>query len=121
MKQVHGSTKVEFNKEKGFVSFSDPTGKHRIVYASPRVQTGSGKSVNPPIDWDNPSSTLSVNVPDLTLPLAIAFNLGVKTTMGPKFIRPGSGTYKPIDVDEDGKPRAKVGCDNCYFSFKKYN
>eukprot|EP00026_Physarum_polycephalum_P000009 Phypoly_transcript_00009.p1 GENE.Phypoly_transcript_00009~~Phypoly_transcript_00009.p1 ORF type:complete len:3931 (-),score=966.04 Phypoly_transcript_00009:22-11814(-) len=109
--QLGGNTKAEFSKEKGFVSFNDPTGKYRLVYSAPRVQTGSGKIVNPPIDWDNASSTLSVNVPDLTLPLIIAFQLGVKITMGPKFrpVRPGSGTYEPIELDEDGKPRVKSG------------
>ena len=92
------------------MAFSDSTGKYRLVYSSPRVQTGSGKIASPSIDWDNASNTLSINVVDLNTPIIIAFHLGVKVTLGPKFrqARPGSGTYEPIDVDEEGKSKSKV-------------
>jgi hypothetical protein len=111
--QLNGNTKVEFSKEKGYVAFSDSTSKHRLVYSAPRVQTGSGKTTNPPLDWDNQSSTLSISLPDLNLPLVIMFHLGVKITLGPKFrpARPGSGTYEAIDPkahDENGNPKAKT-------------
>jgi hypothetical protein len=70
--------KVELNKEKGVVTFSDHEGKLKFVYISPVLLLSSGKTVPVAIDWQGPSSSLAVLLPETTFPLVLAFGVASK-------------------------------------------
>lgn len=44
----------------------------------PIVKLASGKTATPKLEWDSSISALSISLPDLSLPLVIAFGLGLK-------------------------------------------
>jgi len=76
--QLDGSSRVEFNKEKGVIVILDKSGKPRLVYSAPVVALSNNKTITLPLEWDAPSSSFSITLPDLSFPIAIAFGLGVK-------------------------------------------
>lgn len=76
--QLDGSTRVEFNKEKGFLALLDKSGKPKLVYSAPAVVLSTNKTISPQLEWDASSSSLSISLPDTAFPLVIAFGLGVK-------------------------------------------
>jgi hypothetical protein len=69
---------IQFNQEKGILAVLDKSGKPRLVYSSPLVRLPSNKSITLPLEWDAPSSSLSIHLPELSYPLIIAFGLGTK-------------------------------------------
>jgi hypothetical protein len=76
--QIDGTSRVEFNKDKGVVVIFDKSGKVRLVYSAPVVRLPAGKTIVPNLEWDSSSSSISIALPDLSFPLVIAFGLGVK-------------------------------------------
>lgn len=71
-------------------------------------QSGSGKTTSIPVDWDTSSSTINVQVPEVSVPVLLAFQLGSAVTMGPKYRgQRGSGTFSPQDFDDDTKTRER--------------
>lgn len=71
-------TKVDFNKEKGYVAFHDKWGKLRLCYSFPLVRFPSNKTATPQLDWDPSTSTISFALPEVSFPIAIAFGVGLK-------------------------------------------
>lgn len=76
--QLDGSSQVEFHKDKGVIAILDKSKKVRLVYSAPVVVLPSGKTTTLDLEWDAPSNSIYVNLPDLSFPLVIAFGLGVK-------------------------------------------
>jgi hypothetical protein len=76
--QLDGSSRVEFNKEKGALGIFDKSGKLRLVYSSPVIRLPSGKTATADLEWDPSSASLSITLPEVSFPLIIAFGLGAK-------------------------------------------
>ncbi len=70
-----GASSVDFNKVVGYLAILDASKKVKLVYSLPFVKLSSNKSVNLPLDWESSSSTLYITLPDLGIPVAIAFGL----------------------------------------------
>ena len=49
-----------------------------MVYSAPVILLSSGKTATSDLEWDQSSSSISFTLPDLSLPLVIAFGVGVK-------------------------------------------
>jgi hypothetical protein len=76
--QLDGTSRVDFHKDKGVVGLYDKLGKLRLVYSAPVIRLPSGKTHTPDLEWDPATSSLSINLPDLSFPFVVAFGLGVK-------------------------------------------
>lgn len=66
---------MEVHKEKGYVAFSDQNGELKVVYTSPVALLANNKKTTIPIDWDGPSTSIIVSLPDLSYPVIIAFGV----------------------------------------------
>jgi hypothetical protein len=116
---------VDFEKEKGFLAIYDKNGKLRLVYSSPVVHLSTNTTTALPLDWDAPTSTLSIALPDLSFPLVIGFGLSAKLpeTKGgfhlsfPSFKFGAKGEIEAEDSESDDdtsdeeKAKAKGGVD----------
>lgn len=70
--------KVEFNKEHGVLVIFDKAGKVKLVYSAPIIFLSTNKTTSAGLEWDDASSSLSFNLPDISIPLVIAFGLSPK-------------------------------------------
>jgi hypothetical protein len=116
--QLDGSSRIEFNKEKGALGIYDTdNGKLRLVYSAPVIRLPSGKNVVLDLEWDEPSASISVSLPELSFPLVIAFGLGVKfpDTKGgfhlnfPSFKFGAKGEIEDSGSDSDDEKKKKGG------------
>ena len=57
------------------VTFSDHAGKLKFVYIAPVILLASGKTVPVNIDWEGPSNSLFVLLPDMSYPMVLAFGV----------------------------------------------
>jgi hypothetical protein len=95
----------------------DASGGLRLVYSAPVIRLPSGKTVTPDLEWDEPSASISVSLPELSFPLIIAFGLGVKfpDTKGgfhlnfPSFKFGAKGEIEDSDSDSDDDEKKKKG------------
>jgi hypothetical protein len=97
------------------IGIYDGFGKLRLVYSAPVLRLPSGKTHTPDLEWDGPSSSISVSLPDLAFPLVVAFGLGVKIPdfkggfhlSFPSFKFGAKGEIEDSDPDSDGEDKKK--------------
>jgi hypothetical protein len=65
------------NKEKGVVTFADHEGNLKFVYISP-VFLLSNRTIPANIDWQGPSSSLVVLLPEMVYPMVLAFGVSAR-------------------------------------------
>ena len=73
---------MECNKEKGYIAFVDKHGKLRLVYSQPILRLPTNKTDFAQFEWDAPTSSIFVSVPDTAVPTVIAFGVGTKIPDG---------------------------------------
>jgi hypothetical protein len=108
---------VEFHKDKGVLAIYDKSGKIRLVYSAPVVKLSSGKTITPKLEWDSANSSISIVLPDLSIPLVIAFGVGIKLPEGkggfnfafPSFKFGAKGEVEDSDSDSDNEGKGKKG------------
>jgi hypothetical protein len=102
---------VEFNKEQGFATVLDKSGKIRLAYSTPTVIL-SHNTVTLTLDWNVFTSSLSVTLLDFSFPLILAFGLGIPDTKG-VFNFDSLGAALPAiafyvsSVDDEVEPKVK--------------
>jgi hypothetical protein len=114
---LDGSSRIEFNADKGALGIFDSSGKLRLVYSAPVIRLPSGKTVTPDLEWDQASASICVSLPELSFPLVIAFGLGVKfpDTKGgfhlnfPSFKFGAKGEIEDSDSGSDDDEKKKKG------------
>lgn len=74
---MEAGIKVEYNTDKGYVAFVDIAGKPHLVYSAPMARLASGKTATLAIDWDGTTSSIFVDLPDISTPLVLAFGVGL--------------------------------------------
>lgn len=79
---MEADSTVQFNKENGLLNIHDKLGTVRLAYTAPLVRLASNKSATLALDWDAPSSSLSVSLPDLSFPVVLAFGLSMPDAKG---------------------------------------
>ena len=134
--QIDESSRVEFDKEKGFIAIYDKSGKLRLVYSSPIVHLSSNATTSMSIEWDAASSSLTLALPDLSFPFVVAFGVSAKLpdTKGgfhlafPSFKFGTKGEIEALDSesddeedddDDDDKAKGKAGLKIPKFGFGK--
>lgn len=98
--------KVDYNAN--HVAFVAPSGKPHIVYSAPVVRLPSGKTTTVEIDWDVATSSIVIDLPDISAPVVVAFGLGIslpgKGGFGlsfPSFKFKGTGEISDSDSDNE--------------------
>lgn len=78
--QLNGKLSIQPNEEKGYLAFGKESGRPFIVFSSLALHHG-GKIMLPSLNWDAPSSVLSVALAGVQYPFSLAFGI---TTEIPK-------------------------------------
>jgi hypothetical protein len=106
---LEAGIRVEYSTEKGYVAFVSSSGKPHLVYSAPIARLASGKTRTLSIDWDGASSSIFVDLPDLSSPIVLAFGLGLTLPDGkggfgfsfPSFKFRGNGEISESDSDDE--------------------
>jgi hypothetical protein len=89
----------------------------QLVYTAPVLRLASNKTSTTDLDWDPSSTSLTVNLPDTSFPLVIAFGVGakipdVKGGFGfsfPSFKLGAKGEIESSDSDSDDGKKGGFG------------
>lgn len=112
MQAVNGTVKVDLNKEKGVVTFSD-SNRVKLVYTSPVALIGN-KTVPLNIESEGSSSSIVVQLPELSYPLVVAFGVSGKLPESkahsrnisfPSFKFNTSGNIELPEDEKEDKPK----------------
>lgn len=90
----------KFFKGKGYFAILDKLGQSRLVYYDPIIHLPSGKVHTPSCYWDHSSGSLSFSLSEISFPLVIAFELGVKI---PSDVKRGFGFFPSFEFGAKGE------------------
>lgn len=93
---------ANYDKDKNIVMFLDASGKVALVYMLPKLKHAK-KSLHPPAEWEN--HELIITLPDVTYPLSLVFDIGVRIPDTPGKLGFGFGLRSQKGTTEDPSDR----------------